>query len=50
MTEYKKQIEEMLKDPRSNPENDWHEQWLIDIIANKVFYLYDKNNKLSDTR
>jgi hypothetical protein len=30
-TEYKKQIEVMLKDPRSNPENDWHEQWLIDL-------------------
>jgi hypothetical protein len=30
-TEYKKEVKRMLEDPRSNPENDWHEQWLIDM-------------------
>ncbi len=30
-TEYQKELKRLLKDPRSDPDSDWHEQWLIDM-------------------
>ena len=30
-TGYKKRLKELMNDPRKQPENDWHEQWLIDM-------------------
>ena len=31
LEEYKKEVERLLDDPRSDPDSDWHEQWLIDM-------------------
>lgn len=31
LEEYKKEVNRLLDDPRSDPDNDWHEQWLIDL-------------------
>jgi len=31
LKEYKKEVKRLLDDPRSDPDNDWHEQWLIDL-------------------
>ena len=31
LKEYKKEVERLLDDPRSDPDSDWHEQWLIDL-------------------
>lgn len=30
-SEYKKELKQLLKDPRSEPDSSWHEQWLIDV-------------------
>ena len=30
-TEYQEEVKRLMKDPRRHPENDWHEQWLIDM-------------------